>query len=1077
MDSVWIVYGSATSGKRYFCNFRLHKPIKMPTAKTYNAINASAGSGKTYSLVMRVLMICLAKPNRHDAIKHILALTFTNKAANEMKERILSWLKAFTKPDYATNTDLKNIRVALADNGIHVDLDELHHRSQKVLDYILHHYSTLNIGTIDKFNSRLVRSFSYELGLAHQFNLEIQSEPYLIEAVDKMLDEVGDGNQISSAFMDFVEYNLENEERISINQTLYKRAKQFVNDIHYEELKNNENFDWQAYEATKKLLREEIDQLRRQNLSLAQEAMRLMKERNLENADFYGGSNKCIKYFFDSFLQNGEPKLQPDAEAEVKKTDYFRNGASKAGQPKAHLIDEILEKLIENRSEIINNYVKAEKKSKILRELLPLKINKEIQEQLTQIEDENDIVLLSKFNVLINENLKNEPSAFIYEKIGTRYQHFFLDEFQDTSKMQWENIIPLRDHTITSAENSFTLVGDPKQSIYRFRGGDSDLMLNILNKKEQTPVEVSVEVLGNNWRSAKNIVDFNNELYTYISNGLEPQHKKLFSDDGRQIARKENPGRVKVYLNDYDRSTEPFFDTVSEQMHCAIQECVEGDFRFSDITILCRTAKEIQKFSQKLGGMMVNYDGKPAYIKTISEKGLTLGLSHTLMALTEFLRWEIQPKNSQYPVKMLYHLQQLGKIKTEDFSAEMMEMLQQGNKEKTENYLHKKYGLKLRRTDFPNLNLYNYIEYYLHEFSHDNKETDFLLNFLEMLYAFTQNSGLTVKDFIKYWDEEASGISIQASNNVDAINLMTIHAAKGLEFPVVFLPMQNSHKDSDFSDWLPLEGYNGLKSVNIKGFSKDLAGYDEGIAHFNEQNTYRNKIDRLCIQYVATTRPVEQLHLFIQRPSKSQNYLEIFEFIQTKNPENLDEFDVYPQEHQSFQKKARISDKKPKTLAISQLSTGHENINNIQIATPSRNYQNTVESVRTGIFSHEILSKIKTKNDVERVLESYLIAGEITRNEQKVISEKITNLLERPDLKPYFEEGTTAINEKDIMISDENGTATYRPDRLVETADGFFIIDFKTGTEKPQHEEQIKKYAQILERLGKKVLKTKIVYI
>lgn len=1050
----------------------------MSTAKTYNAINASAGSGKTYTLVQRVLMICLAKPNQHDAIKHILALTFTNKAANEMKERILSWLKAFTRKDYATNPDLKNIREALAKNGIHADLDELHRRSQKVLDYILHHYSTLNIGTIDRFNSRLVRSFSYELGLAHQFNLEIQSEPFLIEAVDKMLDEIGEDGQISEAFMDFVDYNLENEERISINKTLYDRAKKFVNDIHYDDLKNNENFDWQAYDTTKKKLRKEISELKDANTALAEASVKLMQERSLENADFYGGGNRCIKYFFDSFIQNDVPKLQDSAEAEERKVEYYRRGAAPAaGQEKAYLIEEILEILIKNRAAIIHNYVEAEKKAKILRELLPLKINREIQDQLEKIEDENDVVLLSKFNVLIRENLKNEPSSFIYEKIGTQYQHFFLDEFQDTSRMQWENIIPLRDHTVTSEDNSFTIVGDPKQSIYRFRGGDSELMLNILNKNEQTPVDVNVEVLDNNWRSARNIVDFNNELYAFMAdNDLQDHHRKLFSTDGRQNARKSADGRVKVYLTDYDRSTEPFFENVAEQMHRAIQECLDNGFRFSDITVLCRTSKEIQKFSQKLGAKKVNYNGTPVFIKSISEKGLTLGLSHTLQALVEFLRWEIQPKNGQYPVKMLYHLQQLGKISTDDFSAEMMQMLQQGNKEATENYLLKHYGLKLRCKDFPSLNLYNYIEYYVHEFSHDNKETDFLLNFLEMLYGFTQNSGLTVKDFIKYWDEEASEISIQASDNVDAIRMMTIHAAKGLEFPVVFLPMQNSHKDSDFSDWLALEGYNELKSVNLKGFSKDLAGYDDSIAQFNEINTYRNKIDRFCIQYVATTRPVEQLFLFLQKPSKSQNYLEIFDFIDTKNPQKLYEFDIYPEINGSFQKAGKL-DKNPETLAVKQLSTGHENIKNIEIATPSRNYQNTVENVRTGIFTHEILSKINTKKDVEFVLESYLIAGQITRAEKDIISEKILSIIESPDLAHFFADGQKVINEKDIMISTENGTSLYRPDRLVETADGFYIIDFKTGAEKESHKEQIENYKAVLQQLGKNVLETRIVYI
>ena len=197
---------------------------------SYTVINASAGSGKTYRLVQSLLMICLRFPNQSDSIRTILALTFTNKAAKEMKERILFYLGEFVKDNYSENQDLKNIQEALANQGYKITLDDLHHRSQKVLDYILHHYSTLNIGTIDKFNSRLVKSFSYELGLAQNFNLEIQPEPYLIEAVDKMLDEIGEDETVSDAFMDYVNYNLDNNERVNLNQTLYNSAKKFVSD-------------------------------------------------------------------------------------------------------------------------------------------------------------------------------------------------------------------------------------------------------------------------------------------------------------------------------------------------------------------------------------------------------------------------------------------------------------------------------------------------------------------------------------------------------------------------------------------------------------------------------------------------------------------------------------------------------------------------------------------------------------------------------------------------------------------------------------------------------------------------------
>ena len=211
--------------------------LKMKS--TYTVINASAGSGKTYTLVQRLLMLCLENPSEPDAVRHIIALTFTNKAANEMKERILQWLGKFTAENYAQCQELLDIQEKFRQQGKNIPIDELHRRSQAVLDYILHHYSMLNIGTIDRFNSKLVRSFSYELGLAQNFNLEIQPEPYLIEAVDQMLDKIGGDRKVSDTFIDFVNYSLDNNERVNLSQTLYQSAKEFVKDIHYKRLLEN----------------------------------------------------------------------------------------------------------------------------------------------------------------------------------------------------------------------------------------------------------------------------------------------------------------------------------------------------------------------------------------------------------------------------------------------------------------------------------------------------------------------------------------------------------------------------------------------------------------------------------------------------------------------------------------------------------------------------------------------------------------------------------------------------------------------------------------------------------------------
>lgn len=1048
--------------------------------KNYTVINASAGSGKTYALVLNLLAICLKHPSQADKIRHILALTFTNKAANEMKHRIIEWLKKFSSDSYETNGDLQNIQKKLEDQGHRISLKDLHERSKKILDYVLHNYSTLNIGTIDKFNSRLVRSFSYELGLAQNFNLEINPEPFLMEAVDKMLEDIGSENTISEAFLDFVNYNLDNDERVNLNRSLYDSAKEYVQDKHYFKLNDNKDFNWEVYEKSKKNLRESIKSLGEDSINIAESVLELLKEKNLEIGDFADGGNG-IGGFFKKFLDKKIPLIYETIEQEENRVNKILKGASGKSKDREAEIFEILDFLLESRKKIIQNYIKIQKQQKILRALLPLKVNKDIQDQLAIIEEENDLVLLSKFNILIHENLREEPSSFIYEKVGTQFSHYFFDEFQDTSSLQWQNFVPLRDHAISSDETSFTLVGDPKQSIYRFRGGDSQLMLDIINQEENSLVKAQLENLEYNWRSAKNIVDFNNQLYLYLSEFTKESHRNIFGIGSHQIAKSKLEGRVRINLIE-NATKKVFYEEVSEKMQKDIQSCLDNGFRLSDITILCRGNFDIFNFSQMLGNLKINYEGKEDYIKTISESGLTLNLSSTLLALTEFLKWEEDPKNLQFPVKMLYYLKVLGRIEMNDFSSEVMEIISLKNKPEIQTFLAEKYDLQLSSEGLLQLNLYNFVEHFLQEFSVQQKETDFLFNYLEMLYAYSQNAGSTLKDFLKYWEDEAQKTTIQASENLDAIRLMTIHKSKGLEFPVVMLPMENENKDGKFTNWLDIDSENGLSAVNIDSFSKELEVYDDDMAKFNQENIYQNKIDRFCLQYVATTRAVEQLFFYIEKPNKSANHLEIYDFIKAKIPKDesgaeISSFDWYNVSEENLKKQKKEEQNNLLTKPIVFKSGKKANPEAVKIATPSKNYQNRKEKVRIGIFTHEILAQINSEKDVEKTLQAYLLDGIITTEEKIEISKRILGIIKNEKYAAYFAENQVVINEKDIMISDNGDSKIYRPDRLIDTGKGYVIIDFKTGDQLEKHQIQIDEYQTVLEKLGKKVLKTELIYV
>ncbi|WP_407403603.1 UvrD-helicase domain-containing protein [Chryseobacterium sp.] len=1054
---------------------KLHTKSIVTMQNSYTVINASAGSGKTYALVQRLLMICLKYPNQQHSIRTVLALTFTNKAANEMKERILSWLGNFTQPNFASNADLQNIQSSFEKEGIRITLDELHVRSQKLLDYILHNYSTLNIGTIDRFNARLVRSFSYELGLAKNFNLEIDPEPYLIEAVDKMLEQIGENDSISSSFMDYIDYSLDNNERVNLNKNLYDSAKEFVKDIHYEHLKENNSFDNAKYEEIKDTLRKEIQANKKNAIELAQESLALIKSRDIEIEDFANGKNGIGGFFvkaYEFYLKKRDSFPFPTNEENARK-NFLKGAATKAKNREADIV-EILDELIKNRMFQILLYIETQKKEKILAALLPLKVNKDIQDELKKIEIENDLVLLSKFNIIINENLKNEPSAFIYEKVGAQFHHYFFDEFQDTSALQWQNFVPLRDHCVSSDNTSFTIVGDPKQSIYRFRGGESKLMLDIINKTEPSPKDADLLVLKDNWRSAKNIVLFNNELYQYHSKDLMEEHQDIFGIGAEQNPKSTIEGRVRINLIE-NLSKEDFYNDVSNKMRNDIQQCLDNGFRFSDITILCRGNFDIFSYSQKLGNLKVNYHGESTNIKTISDKGLTLELSNTLQAVIFYLKWETNPKSKPFLIMMMFYLHRLERISMRDFSLGMMEILAYETHEEIIAFIKEKYALELTQDQFPKFNLYNFVEYYINEFSVEDKETDFLLNFLEMLFNFTQNAGASTKEFLKYWDEEASKYTIQASDNIDAIQIMTIHKAKGLEFPIVFIPLENKNSDGQFNNWFDTHADDALKSVNINQFNKNLEAYDPEIQEFNSVNGYKNLVDRLCLQYVATTRPVEQLFFYLQKANKTSNHLEILDFIQSKNPENLDEFDLYEINAESLKKHAKHKVATYQSQDIQNLKSKHESTTSIKIATPSKNYQERNKKVRTGIFVHELLSKIKTEKDIPKILESYMMEGLITGEERVIIEKSLLDITS--EYAEFFDEKWEVISEKDIMISTNSVSKIYRPDRILKSDEGCIILDFKTGRESAKNDKQIETYQTVLENLGLKVLKTQLIYV
>ncbi len=452
----------------------------------YQVINASAGSGKTYTIVKQLLANCLAEKNNASVLQSVLALTFTNKAANEMKQRILDNLLIFSNPDnYLDCKELISVQEYLKELEKEISLKELHHRAIQLKDYLLHHYSILQISTLDRFNTRLVRSFAYELGLEPSFSIDIDISNYLIQAMDNIFAQIGNNPKLTNVLWDYFSFIKETANTNTFKKNLLLFGDEFSQEINYFRLKENADFSWNSYDDTNKYIDNRLQQIKFEMFTLCESALQLKEDNNLLTEEFSGKKKSSIITAFlkiRNHLEHGD--VFPLEKNEEKKIISYEKGFSSVVKDKAkqQLLLDLAETFIEKRAAIITLFIESCRLNLLKRFMLPMILNNKIQQELQMVLEDNNAVLLSKFNVLIHENLENESTDFLYEKVGQRFQLYYLDEFQDTSGLQWENIIPLRNDTISTEGSQFTLVGDPKQSIYRFRGGESKIFIDIINK-------------------------------------------------------------------------------------------------------------------------------------------------------------------------------------------------------------------------------------------------------------------------------------------------------------------------------------------------------------------------------------------------------------------------------------------------------------------------------------------------------------------------------------------------------------------------------------------------------------------
>jgi len=616
----------------------------MPQNPSFTIYNASAGSGKTFTLVKEYLKI-LFKSNNPEHFKRILAITFTNKAVAEMKDRIIETLKQFS--DKAI-LDKPNSMFSAICEELQIESFTLHTKSEKLLNTILHNYAAFDISTIDGFTHRLIRTFAYDLKLPLNFEVELDQEALLNEAVDSLISKAGTDEALTKILVDFAIEKADDDKSWDVSYDFNKIAKLLVNenDIPFIDTLRGKTLD--NFKELKTQLKKDITLLEASIIENSKTVLTLIEEAGLQYTDFSGS---YLPKHFDNlsntkFDINFEAGWQLDIE---NKTLYPKRVSNEIASVIEQIQPQIASAYNETKKAVFHyKFLKA-----FYKNVTPLSVLNVINNELKTLKEDQNKMLISEFNSIISNEIKNQPTPFIYERLGEKFKHYFIDEFQDTSVLQWENLIPLLDNSLATEMGSTMLVGDAKQAIYRWRGGKAEQFIGLFNDENPFQIKKQVENLPTNYRSFKEIIEFNNAFFKFLSSLVftNKEYQNLYKN-AHQNSFLEETGYVELSFLDIDREDDR--DVMfSESVLKTIQKCVENGYRLEDVCVLVRKKKE--------GVAIANYLSQH-HIPIISSETLLLSNSPEVVFVNNLMALLIQPKNNEIKVAALNYLTSLFNI-------------------------------------------------------------------------------------------------------------------------------------------------------------------------------------------------------------------------------------------------------------------------------------------------------------------------------------------------------------------------------------------------------------------------------
>ena len=829
---------------------------------SFKIINSSAGSGKTFKLAIEFISkLLVTEDDNH--FKSMLALTFTNKASAEMKDRILSYLWNLKEQ---RNERIKEIILKKT------SLDESYviKRSAKILEKILYNYSNFNVMTIDSFTNNIISSVD-ESNNNEDSLVELESDMYIDMAIDELISEIDDNEELKKLLIEFAKFKITINKSWDITFDLKDFSVFIDKESNEDQVEYFKKMDNNLLTKLRKQILEFKIKKKHKIISLIDQTLNMVYENGLNDSDFRGG-------FFPKYLKSqlNEDKFIINESVEkslLGNSNLYNKNLEKM---KIEKIETIRKNLTDNYFEIKQLVLEIYKINSTLNYLPSFSVISKLEEKIQKIQDENGIRLISKFNKQLNLLIKENDTPYIYEKLGSRFANFFIDEFQDTSELQWNNLIPLISNSIHSeshdgSKGSLLIVGDPKQSIYRWRGGKFNQFINLIygqtNPFHLLPI---IEKIDSNYRSSREIINFNSDFFTYLSNHLEVD---IYNSDELNFKQKSNKKEV-GHVSILSCESEIFYSKIENE----ILDILDRGYEPNEIAILVRFNKHAKDLIENINSSKFNLiSGEVLQIKSsnkiqflISVLKLTNVKNNYLerKRVIDFLFNHNHFGNNYENLNKCFHIN-LSRTDIVDFFR---------------NISNQKFDYKY----FSSLNILNAVKYCIENFN-INFNDSYLYAFIDNIFDFIESNDDSIGSYVEYWEKKSDSIHIDITENRDSVVISTIHKAKGLEFPFVIVPIYNDKiNDNRNADpiWLyePFKTFNALKWTLLPK-SRNLIHMGVNAKEIYESSELNIKLDTINLLYVAFSRAESELSIISKKDKLNNNSLSsiINDFLEYKS--------------------------------------------------------------------------------------------------------------------------------------------------------------------------------------------------